>query len=173
MKRVSSTIRSERIPKEFALASVPLMSLFIMLIPFLLQAAVFSKTSILNLYLPSSRPPQADQNLGSQQVVPTIVIIKNGFLLQVGGKEKFTLPLKNGDYDFAGLQEKLVSIKDQYPNSQSAVIFVEPNIAYGLVVTTMDSCREYWKQMDNQSVLEPLFPMISLGEYRPQGGAGS
>ena len=168
MKRISSTIRQERIPKEFALASIPLMNLFVVLIPFLLQAAVFSKTAILNLYLPSSRPAQVDQSLGAQQIVPTIVIMKDGFFLQVGGKEKFTLPFKNGDYDFTGLQEKLIGIKEEYPTSQSAVIFVEPNISYGLVVTTMDSCREYSKTIENESVLEPLFPMISLGEYRGQ-----
>jgi len=168
MKRLSTTVRSERISREFMLPYAPLMSLFVILIPFLIQAAVFSKTAILNLYLPTTRPKAVDQLSTEQTVVPTIVIKRNGFLVQIGGKGKYTIPLRKGEYDFGSLQERLLTIRQDYPKGQSAVIFVEPDISYGLVVTTMDTCREYTKKVEDQFITEPLYPMISLGEYRPR-----
>jgi biopolymer transport protein TolR len=68
-----------------------------------------------------------------------------------------TVALKAGKYDWAGLTECVVKVKQQYEDERSVTVSADPQVAYENVVAAMDAVR-------NKGT-EELFPevLISVG----------
>ncbi|MDZ7261826.1 MAG: biopolymer transporter ExbD, partial [candidate division KSB1 bacterium] len=73
-----------------------------------------------------------------------------------------SIPMKDGNYDFQALSEKLYEIKtkaqDKYLDTNRIIIQAEPEIPYQTLVSTMDASRTIIK--DDQAIT--LFPEVSL-----------
>jgi len=87
----------------------------------------------------------------------TVAIAKQGFYVAGAGgvlggpadqasvdrKQPPTLPLKpDGRYDYAGLTEQMLKIKERYPNETNLILSADEDIPYDVLVQTMDACRE-------------------------------
>lgn len=156
----------------------------VVLVPFLLITAVFSRITILELSLPTGEGASDNKK---QQLSVEVVVRQKG--LEIGnGKQvlaRFPL-LKQEDvvdsvddegnvdvsqlYDLKLLSEYLVKIKGKYPNKTDAVVLMEPDIEYRVLIRVMDSVRSTFLRQegadDEADVLQQvvLFPDISIGD---------
>lgn len=129
------------------------MNLMVILVPFLLITAVFSRMTILPLNLPSSqhaapkKPPLQLQVILRQDAVA----VKDS-----NSGEVMRFARKNGHYDIKGLHALMKKLKAKRPHTRSATLLVAPNVDYQDVVNVMDAIRVAGKQS--------LFPNISIGD---------
>ncbi len=146
------------------------MNLMVILVPFLLITAVFSRLAILELNLPgSSTEPANPQEL----VFQLEVIVREG-RIEVGDRNIGALgiyPNTVDGYDYEALSAKLSEIKQSYPEKTEAAILLESNIAYDTLVQVMDRVRIQEKIEDQRILRCDLFPDISIGDAPIVDGA--
>ena len=146
------------------------MNLMVILVPFLLITAVFSRLAILELNLPgSSTEPANPQEL----VFQLEVIVREG-RIEVGDRNVGALgiyPNTVDGYDYEALSAKLSEIKQSYPQKTEAAILLESNIAYDTLVQVMDRVRIQEKIEDQRILRSDLFPDISIGDAPIVDGA--
>lgn len=139
------------------------MNLMVILVPFLLITAVFSRLAILELNLPGSSSEPADEQ---EQVFQLEIIVRNE-KIEVGDRNIGALgvyPNEDDGYDFAALSEKLGEIKRDYPDKTDAAILLEADIPYDTLVQVMDRVRISEAIVDDSIVRTDLFPDISIGD---------
>lgn len=147
------------------------MNLMVILVPFLLITAVFSRMAVLELYLPgaSSEPAAAEEPVFQLEV--TVRKEK----IEVGDRNLGALgvyPNEGDGYDFDALSEKLAEIKQNYPTKTDVSILLEPEIPYDTLVQVMDRVRVAESVADGKVVRSELFPDISIGDAPVrEGGA--
>jgi biopolymer transport protein ExbD len=148
-----------------------LMNLMVILVPFLLITAVFSRLAILELNLPGSSTEPADP----QDLTFQLEVIVRTDKIEVGDRNQGLLGVyPNGEdgYDFEALSEKLTEIKEGYPTKTDASILLESDIAYDTLVQVMDRVRIAERIEEDEIVRFDLFPDISIGDAPIlQGGA--
>jgi biopolymer transport protein ExbD len=146
------------------------MNLMVILVPFLLITAVFSRLAILELNLPgSSTEPANPQEL----VFQLEVIVREG-RIEVGDRNVGALgiyPNTADGYDYEALSAKLSEIKQSYPEKTEAAILLESNIAYDTLVQVMDRVRIQEKIEGQRILRSDLFPDISIGDAPIVDGA--
>ncbi len=139
------------------------MNLMVVLVPFLLITAVFSRMTILELNLPSSSEavPETPQAINLEIVVrqATIEVADRGSgLLRA-------FPDKQGARDYEGLTRFLTEdIKPRFPDLAAATILVEADIPYDTLVQVMDLARVRTVTEGNRTYQLELFPEISIGD---------
>lgn len=138
------------------------MNLMVILVPFLLITAVFSRIAILELNLPSDDAGQADPDARALQLE---VIIRQD-AIEVADRGAALRVIRNGDagYDFAGLSGLMREIKGRHPDKVDVTLLLEPEIAYDDLVQVMDTVREAQVEQDGRLVRAELFPEISIGD---------
>lgn len=173
--------RPKKEPAELNITTF--LNLMVVLVPFLLITAVFSRITILELSLPAG----AGASDNKQQL--SIEVIVRGKGLEIGnGKQilaRFPL-LKEADveisvddeglvdtsklYDLQLLSKFLVNIKGKYPDKTDAIVLMEPNIEYRVLIKVMDAVRATFVRQEGgegeADVLQQvvLFPDISIGD---------
>jgi len=136
------------------------MNLMVVLVPFLLITAVFSRITIVELDLPSaqSAPP----------TTPTfrveVVVRDEGLEIMDGAQVIAAIPKVDDAYDLSKLSEYLVEIKRQYPEKEDASVLLEPDIAYDHLIQVMDTVRSVETYDGGQMLRADLFTAISLGD---------
>ena len=151
-----------RKPEEQEMQITAFMNLMVVLVPFLLITAVFSRLSILELNLPSGAPPAQDVQ---QSFELEVVVRKN--VIEVADRSSGVLgryPQKESGYDYAALREKLKQVKSEFPDVIAATILLEPDTPYDVLVQVMDTVRTFPAQQGSQFVQAELFPEISVGD---------
>ena len=146
------------------------MNLMVILVPFLLITAVFSRLAILELNLPGSSTEPAEQKELTFQLEVTV---RQG-QIEVGDRNIGALGIyPNGvdGYDYDALSKKLSEIKQSYPEKTDAAILLESEIAYDTLVQVMDRVRIAESIDGERIVREDLFPDISIGDAPVLDGA--
>ena len=144
------------------------MNLMVILVPFLLITAVFSRLAILELNLPGSSTEPVDP----QDQVFQLEIIVRSDKIEVGDRNQGLLgiyPNSDDGYDFGAVGAKLVQLKERYPDKTDASILLEQEISYDTVVQIMDTVRvsveiEVDENDESTIVRSNLFPDISIGD---------
>ncbi|HVC02785.1 MAG TPA: biopolymer transporter ExbD [Steroidobacteraceae bacterium] len=140
---------------------VPMIDMMVILVFFLIFTAVFSKTNILPLNLPSNAAPGAPLPKG----LALEVIIRPGDILvndrNSGPLEDFAN--QGGAYDYDGLSLFMRRVKAQFPAMTAATVLLGPNVPYDVLVHVMDTVRVY--QLPTPPFPKArLFPDISIGD---------
>ncbi len=146
------------------------MNLMVILVPFLLITAVFSRLAILELNLPGSSTEPADP----QELVFQLEVIVREGRIEVGDRNTGALgiyPNTADGYDYEALSAKLSEIKQSYPKKTEAAILLESNIAYDTLVQVMDRVRIQEKIEGQRILRSDLFPDISIGDAPIVDGA--
>ena len=150
--------------RETELNIIAFLNIMVILIPFLLVTAVFSRTNILELNIPSAGPANLpiDAKADMQLVV---TLRRTGIDIgdTVGGLIK-QLPKADKGYDFHALSKTLAQVKLRFPEKKNAAILVEPDISYEFLVRTMDAVRSYEQVIGATLERAELFPEISIGD---------
>ncbi len=140
------------------------MNLMVILVPFLLITAVFSRLAILELNLPGSSTEAVDPQ---EQTFQLEVIVRKD-KIEVGDRNQGLLGIypntEEGEYDYEALSIKLSELKDRYPDKTDAAILLESDIAYDTLVQIMDRVRIEEEIQDESIVRNDLFPDISIGD---------
>jgi biopolymer transport protein ExbD len=158
--------RKERHKEEQEMNITAFMNLMVILVPFLLITAVFSRLTVLELDLPAAQsrdiaePPAQELNL-------EITVREDS--IEVGDRYNGLLSrFANDDasYDLAALSDFLLEIKSRFPGKADATLLLEPDISYEVVVQVMDTMRVAERVPDGslQAVRYELFPEISIGD---------
>lgn len=151
-----------RVNKDAELSITAFMNLMVILVPFLLITAVFSKISILELDLPS-RSEVVKQNKKALQL--EVVVRENSLRVQDRNRGVLkTIKNKNSEYDVVSLNDYLQALKTKYQDINTATILLEPDITYDVLVQVMDSVRLAEVNKDGEKVKAELFPDISVGD---------
>jgi biopolymer transport protein ExbD len=138
------------------------MNLMVILVPFLLITAVFSRITILELNLPAAAAasPEVKREL---QLEITIRPDR----LDVGDRRAGlikSLPKTDKGYDYNGLSKVLWQVKEQFPDKTSATILSLPDTPYDTLVQTMDAVRAMSVASAGSVTRHELFPEISIGD---------
>ncbi len=140
------------------------MNLMVILVPFLLITAVFSRLTILELNLPGS----STESVEPQEQTFQLEIIVRQDKIEVGDRNQGLLGIypnsEEGEYDYAALSGKLSDLKDRYPGKTDAAILLESDIAYDTLVQVMDRVRIEEEIEEESVVRSDLFPDISIGD---------
>ena len=129
--------QARRALKPSGLLLVPMIDIFTVLVTFLLMTAVFARITILDLDLPSAdigKPVEPEFRL-------EVVVRKDGLELTNGTTHIATIPNIEGAYDLKTLSELAVSLKRDYPKTDSASVLLEPDVEYDILVQVMDAIR--------------------------------
>jgi biopolymer transport protein ExbD len=148
------------------------MNLMVILVPFLLITAVFSRLAVLELNLPGSSTEPADP----QELVFQLEVIVREGRIEVGDRNVGALgiyPNTAEGYDYEALSAKLSEIKRRYPQKTDAAILLESDIPYDtlVLVQVMDRVRVEERIEDQRVVRNDLFPDISIGDAPIADGA--
>lgn len=139
------------------------LNLMVVLIPFLLVTAVFSRITILELDLPTaaSGAPSSKPDVAIE-----VMIRKTRLEVGNGRKVLVSIPKTGPKYDLRKLSEALLTIKKSHGDKEDATILVEPDIEYDDVIHVMDAVRVIEiKQPDSELTQKiSLFPAISIGD---------
>ena len=140
------------------------MNLMVILVPFLLITAVFSRLAILELNLPGSSTEAVDPQ---EQTFQLEVIVRSD-KIEVGDRNQGLLGiypnLEDGEYDYEALSGKLLELKKRYPQKTDASILLESEIEYDTLVQVMDRVRVGEEAVGLSIVRNDLFPDISIGD---------
>jgi len=141
------------------------MNLMVILVPFLLITAVFSRLAILELNLPGS----SNEPVDPQEQTFQLEIIVRQDKIEVGDRNQGLLgiyPNEDEGYDYVALAEKLLELKERYPTKTDAAILLEQDIAYDTLVQVMDTVRVAEEVNEDDGVIDrsDLFPDISIGD---------
>ena len=139
------------------------MNLMVILVPFLLITAVFSRLAILELNLPGSSTEPVDPQDQTFQL--EVIVRKNQ--IEIGDRNQGLLgvyPNTEEGYDYTALETKLAELKEAYPTKTDASILLESDIEYDTLVQVMDKVRIGETVEEDSIVRTDLFPDISIGD---------
>ncbi|NIM00682.1 MAG: biopolymer transporter ExbD [Acidobacteria bacterium] len=138
------------------------MNLMVVLVPFLLITAVFSRITIVELDLPSAQGPAPSEPTFRVEVV----VREAGLEIMDGTQVIAAIPKVDDAYDLPKLSEYLVTIKNEYPQKEDASVLLEPDIEYDHLIQVMDTMRSVEIEADEtgQIARADLFTAISIGD---------
>jgi biopolymer transport protein ExbD len=157
-------IRKQRHKEGQELNITAFMNLMVVLTPFLLITAVFSRLAILELNLPAAQSQVTVDETPEFQL--EITVRESG--IEVGDRNAGTLNRieKQGeDYRLDELSAYLARVKQQFPDKLDATVLLEPDISYQTLVAVMDRVRvAESRDADDRLVKFDLFPEVSIGD---------
>ena len=114
------------------------LNLMVVLVPFLLITAVFSRITVVELSLPSTAGGPA----ATEPILRIEVIVRDGGLELTRNEALIAdIPNVDGVYDLDTLSEEVVALKRQHPAHDGASVLLEPDIEYDHLIQVMDVVR--------------------------------
>ena len=139
------------------------LNLMVVLVPFLLITAVFSRITVVELSLPTNTGGAAAEK---PPLRVEVIVRESGLELTEGDALIARIPRDEESYDLATLSEHVVALKRQHPDHDAASVLLEPQIEYDHLIQVMDVVRS--TEMVLAAGQEPsrvaLFTDISIGD---------
>ncbi len=132
-----------RNPEDEDVNIIPVMNIFLLLIPFLLLTAAFVKIAVLDISLPSLAKGGSAQQQQQKDLVLVILSVKEtGFQLKSPGFKFDPIVNSGNKYNYQALMTQLKEIKNQYSAAEDVIISPEAKVKYDIIIKVMDHCRE-------------------------------
>ena len=147
--------------EPYAVDVTPFLSLMVILVPFLLITAVFTRTTILELQPAGGEvsPESAADPLQLQ-----VIVRQAGIEVSYLGLDQAVLIERSGDDKaLTALANLAGELKARHPQSEAATVLLEPQIPYELLVQILDVLRIRLHPIAQATEPESLFPVIALG----------
>ncbi|MBN2297792.1 MAG: biopolymer transporter ExbD [Deltaproteobacteria bacterium] len=163
---MKNSLRSrKKVSEEIDLDMVPIMNMFLVLIPFLLMSASFFHLRAINTSVPVLAQGSSLQEEKSDIKLTVIVELEEkGIHLSaisdevdssvIDSFEEQVAVTDSDEYPMDALSTSLRRIKAQYPASDTLIIIPESNVIYDTIIRTMDVARS--------SDESELFPNVVL-----------
>lgn len=157
-------MRVRRLRKDPAhLEITAFINLIVVLVPFLLATAVFTRLSVIDLTLPAPSSGLEQVKAGNLQLE---VVIRPGAIEvgdRVGGLIQRIPDISSGR-DLQGLSGVMVQLKSRFPDNTEATVLAEPDTSYDTLVQVMDTMRTAITAQGTKLVRADLFTRISVGD---------
>jgi len=145
------------------------LNLMVVLVPFLLITAVFSRLTIVELNLPSSAGGAATSEDGFRVEV---IVRKSGIEITNGKSIIASIPKKDDEFDLETLSDYMITLKQDYPDLDAASVLMEAHIPYDYLIKVMDVVRSVEVPVEGDDQIEgedqyelfALFSEISVGD---------
>jgi biopolymer transport protein ExbD len=168
MARFARLRRSQDLDDEINM--VPIMNMFMVLIPFLLMSASFFHIKAINTSVPVLAEGGSEENADKQIVVTVVVKLKmNGIQTSALSKDlsESDLATLDGEFTFrsddetayTAFSEYLKKVKKRYPKSDTLILIPEDDILYDTIIQTMDVARK----TDEDTLFPNVVLSASLG----------
>jgi hypothetical protein len=149
------------------------LSLMVILVPFLLVTAVFSRTTILEIQQTIGAGDQVSVPDPLQlQVVVRQAVIEVSYLDRNGQQQTMQIERTDADQALESLATLAVKLKVRNPQSLEAIVLLEPQISYDVLVQVLDALRIRLQRHGTGVEQTELFPLIALGPV-PAPGRGA
>ena len=147
------------------------LNLMVVLVPFLLITAVFSRLTIVELNLPSSTggPVTSEESFRVE-----VIVRENGIEISNGKSTIAAIPNKDDEFDLPTLSDYMIELKGQYPEHDAVSVLMEAQIPYDYLIQVMDIVRsvevpiEHEQRGEEDGVEEyelvALFSEVSVGD---------
>jgi biopolymer transport protein ExbD len=127
---------------EIELDLTPMMSMFLILLPFLVSMAVLTHLTILEFSLPPNIGQAAGVASSEKPKVKLTLVVTPGYLLVTHGERMLdSLPLVGRQYDFSGLAAALVRRKAEMNLENEMVVASRDRVRLKDIVAIMDRCK--------------------------------
>ena len=139
------------------------LNLMVILVPFLLITAVFSRLTVLELNLPALDAKGEDSTKVKLQL--ELVIREHSFDIQdanIGLIKKIERTQK--DSQWKQFTDAMVAIKTRFPDESSISLLLEPEVDYKTMIKVMDKVRSAQVVVGFSVETVVLFPDISIGD---------
>jgi biopolymer transport protein ExbD len=166
-------MRRRRLHKEVAhLEITAFINLIVVLVPFLLSTAVFTRLAVMDLNLPAQQ--SAMEQLKTENLQLEVVIRKDALEVgdRIGGLIQ-RIERKGPEHDLKALQALMVMVKGRFPDKRDATLLAEPDTSYDQIVQVMDAVRGTLTAQGPKLVRAELFPNISIGDAPVRGAAAA
>ena len=166
-------MRTRRLRKEAPhLEITAFINLIVVLVPFLLSTAVFTRLAVMDLQLPAQQ--SAVDQLKVDDLQLEVVIRKDALEVgdRVGGLIQ-RIESKGPEHDVKALQQLMVLVKGKFPDKREATLLAEPDTSYDQLVQVMDAVRGTVTADGAKLVRAELFPSISVGDAPRRGVAAA
>ncbi len=139
------------------------LNLMVVLIPFLLISAVFSRITIMELSVPTSAGGAVTN---TPNFAIEVIVRQSGFEIANGSSVEAAIAKKDDQYDMKMLSDMLLRLKAQYPRKEDATILLEPDIEFDHLIQIMDAVRgtEIHEEGSEEVERVVLFPDVSIGD---------
>lgn len=156
-------VKRKHVQETVELNITAFLNLMVILVPFLLITAVFSRVTVLELNLPSKDAIAKQEEKIKLQL--ELVVRNNGFEIRDTnlGRIKY-FPRTEENTDWNTFTEILVEIKTRFPEEQSITLLLEPKIDYKTLIQVMDRVRQADVLEFTNVVTVELFPNVSIGD---------
>ena len=152
-----------RIAEQTDLDMTTFLNLMVVLVPFLLITAVFSRITVVELNMPSTAGgPAVDQ----PQLRVEVIVREDALELTEGSRLLARMPKHEEAYPLDELSGHVVELKRQHPGHDDASVLLEPGIAYDHLIQVMDVVRSAELPLGDSEELTQvaLFTNISIGD---------
>ena len=159
-------MRTRRLRKHPATLEISaFLNLIVVLVPFLLSTAVFTRISVLDLTLPAKSTGALEQ-LKPDDLKLEVVVRHDAIEVgdRIGGLIQ-RIPNTPQGPDIAALNAQMFQVKTKFPDKTEATLLAEPNTPYDNLVHVMDAMRTGKTANGGTKVVDAeLFPTISIGD---------
>jgi biopolymer transport protein ExbD len=150
---------------------VPIMNLFVVLIPFLLMSAAFFHISVINASVPALQKEKTDLAKSDVAVTMMVRMMPDSFTITASSdvlsrpelnKLRAEIPRKGEGKGLTEFSDHLLACKQRYPKSDTLLLVPDASVQYQDVIHVMDSGR--WVEMDQEGakVRYDLFPNVVI-----------
>ncbi|RQP25341.1 ExbD/TolR family protein [Piscinibacter terrae] len=158
-------MRVRRLRKHAAhLEITAFINLIVVLVPFLLSTAVFTRLAVIDLSLPAQSSGGVEQ-LKENDLKLEVVLRPDAIEVgdRIGGLIQ-RIPNTAKGYDLATLSLTMYQIKAKFPDKLEATLLAQPNTPYDTLVQVMDTMRMTKTWNGSKATVTDLFPAISIGD---------
>ncbi|SMF29990.1 Biopolymer transport protein ExbD [Alteromonadaceae bacterium Bs31] len=140
------------------------LNLMVILVPFLLITAVFSRMTVLELNLPALEAIQKENQ--EIKLALQVLITEDALVIQDAtlGEIKRLPMLEGEDVNWKIFTDVLIEIKSRFPEEQNIALLMKSSVPYKTMISVMDHVR--YAEIVNVTSLElvELFPNVSIGD---------
>lgn len=157
---------------------IPVMNLFMVLIPFLLLGATFFHIGVIPTSTPTLSPSESDVPKTPTTVAVNLEITEEVLRISASSTSlepdaldtlKAEWPKKNGEYQVQALQKALIDIKSKYPESNTLTVLPFEDLNYQVLVSVLDVTRNRKVGVDEKGdpKIEDIFPVTIFSRFVP------
>ncbi len=168
--------RKKRLEAVVELNITAFMNLMVILVPFLLITAVFSRMTVLELNLPpiNAKPADATQDDEKFKLQLQVLVTPENLVIQdpkIGVLGKPISLIENGEFIedserkvWRPLSNTLLEIKRRYPEEDAITLLLDRKVEYKLMIAVMDHVKNTDLLVAGTLETVELFPTVSIGD---------
>jgi biopolymer transport protein ExbD len=150
---------------------VPIMNLFVVLIPFLLMSAAFFHISVINASVPALQKEKTDLAKSDVAVTMMVRMKPEAFTITASSdtlprselhKLRAEIPRTGEGKGMQDFSDHLMACKQRYPKSETMLLVPDASIEYQEVIGVMDAGR--WAELvqEGETVRYDMFPNVVI-----------